>query len=120
MPDEGDGKNTHGRSCCWRDKGIREALPGQWIEEPGFEWRMMDTGDIKVHLHAAGTQGGNPAMGRTKGGLDMKMDMAVEAQGLPVTVAMTEGRAADCEAACPLMEGMDAEPCWLMGLVTPM
>jgi len=47
-------------------------------------------------------------MGRTKG-RDTKIHVAVEAQGLPVTVAMTEGRTADCEAACPLMEGMDAK-----------
>jgi len=65
---------------------------------------MMDTGDIKGASHAAGAQWGNPAMGRTKG-RDTKIHVAVDAQGLSVTVAMTEGRAADCEAACPLMEG---------------
>jgi len=57
LPNEGDWKNTHRRSCRWRDKGIREALLEQWVEEPDFEWRMMDTGDIKVHLHVAGAQG---------------------------------------------------------------
>jgi len=55
---------------------------------------MMDTRDIKVHLHAAGAQGGSPAMGRTKGGLNMKIHMAVDAQGLPVTVICGQGRKA--------------------------
>jgi len=67
-PDYGDWKNTHRRFCRWRDKGIWEALLEQLVEEPGFEWLMMGTSDIKVHLHATGAQRGNQAMGRTKGG----------------------------------------------------
>jgi len=106
-PDEGDGKNSHRRSCRWRDKGIREALPGQRVEGPDLEWRMMDTGDTKGHLMRQ-VPGGNPAMGCTEGGSTRKHMWSWRAQGLPVTVAMTEGRAAACEAACPWMEGMGA------------
>jgi len=45
--------------------------------------------------------------------------MAADAQGLPVTVAMTEGRAEDCEAACSLMEGMDAKTLLADGACDP-
>ena len=67
-PDYGDWKNSHRRFCRWRDKGIWEALLEQLIEEPDFEWLMIDASHIKVHPHAAGAQGGNQAMSRTKGG----------------------------------------------------
>ncbi len=67
-PDYGDWKNTHRRFCRWRDKGIWEGLLEQLISEPDFEWLMIDASHIKVHPHAAGAEGGNQDMGRTKGG----------------------------------------------------
>ena len=56
----------------WRDKGIRENLLSQIIDEPDFEWIMIDASHIKVHPHAAGAVGGNQAMSRTKGGLTQR------------------------------------------------
>lgn len=66
-PDYGDWKNTHRRFCRWRDKGIWESLLEQLVTEPDFEWLMIDASHIKVHSQAAGAQGGNQAMGVTKG-----------------------------------------------------
>ena len=68
-PDYGDWKNTHRRFCRWRDKGTWEALLEILIDEPDFEWLMIDASHVKVHPHASGAKGGNQAMGRTKGGL---------------------------------------------------
>ena len=67
-PDYGDWKNTHRRFCRWRDKGLWEGLLEKLIIEPDFEWLMIDASHIKVHPHAAGAQGGNQDMARTKGG----------------------------------------------------
>ena len=67
-PDYGDWKNTHRRFCRWRDKGIWEALLEKLIDEPDFEWLMIDASQVKVHPHAAGAKGGNQDMSRTKGG----------------------------------------------------
>jgi len=67
-PDYGGWKNTHRRFCRWRDKGIWEALLGQLVTEPDYEWLMIDASHIKVHPHAAGAKGGNQDMGATKGG----------------------------------------------------
>ncbi len=64
----GDWKNTHRRFCRWRDNGIWEALLEQLIDEPDFEWLMIDASHCKVHPHAAGARGGNQGMSRTKGG----------------------------------------------------
>ena len=64
----GDWKNTHRRFCRWRDRGAWEDILNEMIEEPDFEWLMIDASHVKVHQHAAGAIGGNEAMGRTKGG----------------------------------------------------
>ena len=64
----GDWKNTHRRFCRWRDKRIWEKMLEALIDDPDFEWLMLDASHIKVHPHACGAKGGNQAMGRTKGG----------------------------------------------------
>ena len=67
-PEYGDWKNTHRRFCRWRDKGTWEALLEQLVEDPDYEWLIIDASHIKVHPHAAGARCGNQAMSRTKGG----------------------------------------------------
>ncbi len=67
-PSYGDWKNTHRRFCRWRDRGIWERLLEIMMDEPDFEWLMIDATHIKVHPHAAGAKGGNQDMSRTKGG----------------------------------------------------
>lgn len=67
-PYYGDWKNTHRRFCRWRDKGVWERLLTLLLDEPDYEWLMMDASHIKVHPHAAGARGGNQQMSRTKGG----------------------------------------------------
>ena len=51
----------------WRDKGIWEKLLVILVDEPDFEWLMIDASHCKVHPHAAGARGGNQDMSRTKG-----------------------------------------------------
>ena len=67
-PDLGGWGNTHRRFIRWRDKGIWEKLLEALMEEPDFEWLMIDASHIKVHPQAAGARGGNQDMGRSKGG----------------------------------------------------
>jgi transposase len=64
----GDWKNTHRRFCRWRDRGIWEALLEQLIDDPDYEWLMIDASHCKVQASAAGARGGNDGIGRTKGG----------------------------------------------------
>ncbi len=71
-PDYGDWNNTNRRFCRWRDKGIWEGLLEILIDDPDYEWLMIDASHVKVHPHAAGAKGGNQAMGRTKGGSTLK------------------------------------------------
>ena len=67
-PDFGGWSNTHRRFIRWRDNGVWERLLEILIDEPDFEWLMIDASHCKVHPHAAGARGGNQDMSRTKGG----------------------------------------------------
>ena len=50
-PDYGDWKNTHRRFCRWRDRGVWEQLLDAVVDDPDFEWLMIDASYIKVHPH---------------------------------------------------------------------
>jgi transposase len=100
-PDYGGWKNTRRRFSRWRDKGLWEALLEKIIDEPDFEWLMIDASHVKTHPHAAWARGGNQAMGRTKGGSTRKhiwrwMPMASRSGSLsrrvPLLIARRLGR----------------------------
>ncbi len=51
-PDYGGWSNAHRRFIRWRDKGIWEKLLDILIDEPDYEWPMIDASHCKVHPHA--------------------------------------------------------------------
>lgn len=59
---------VHRRYKRWCDKGIWDQILAKLMDEPDYEWIMIDASHCKVHPHAAGAVGGNQDMGRTKGG----------------------------------------------------
>jgi transposase len=52
-PDYGNWSNTHRRFIRWRDKGVWERLLEVLIDEPDYEWLMIDASHCKVRPHAA-------------------------------------------------------------------
>jgi transposase len=52
-PDLGDSKNTHRRSCRWRDKLLWEPILERLIDEPDKEWLIIDPRYVKVYPQAA-------------------------------------------------------------------
>ena len=59
---------VHRRFKRWCDKHHWDYILEQLIDEPDFEWLMIDSSQSKVHPHATGAIGGNQDMSRTKGG----------------------------------------------------
>lgn len=51
---------------------------------PDFEWIMIDASHFKVHQHGMGAPGGTEDARRTKGGINTKLHVAVDAHGMPV------------------------------------
>jgi len=62
------GRTPIGVSVDGETRGGWEKLLEILIDEPDFEWFMIDESHIKVHPYAAGAKGGNQDMARTKGG----------------------------------------------------
>ena len=59
---------------------------------------MLDATHIKMHPDGAGAQGGNQAMGCTKGELT-QLPLAVDAHGTLLSAMITQGTVADCRKA---------------------
>ena len=67
---------------------------------------MIDASHCKVHPQATGAKGGNQEMSRTKGGLNTKIHLAVDAHGLPLRVIITQGTRVDCKEDVGLTPGL--------------
>ncbi len=89
--------------------GFWEMLNAKMIDDPDWEWVMIDASHIKVHQHGMGARGGTEDAGRTKGGINTKMHAAVDANGLPINFVITAGNIADCTQATQLLEGLSPE-----------
>ena len=107
-PDYGDWKNTHRRFCRWRDRGVWAMLLDAVIDDPDFEWLMIDASYIKAHPHSAGARGESGRVPHERG-LNSKLHLAVDSFGMPLRVIVTSGAVADCSQAMPLIEGIVAE-----------
>jgi transposase len=68
LPDYGKWGTINQRFNRWRTNGTWEKLMNLLVNEPDYEWLMIDASHIKVHPHASGAKGGNQEMSRTKGG----------------------------------------------------
>ena len=60
----------------------------------------------KTGQQAGVAEGGNQAIGRTKGGPNTKLHLAVDAHEMPVNLRVTAGTAADCTQAAALRDGI--------------
>lgn len=76
LPSEyGKWGTVHQRFRRWRDNGTWEKVLEALIDDPDYEWLMIDASHCKVHPHASGAIGGNQDMARTKGGSTQKFTL---------------------------------------------
>ncbi|WP_425364712.1 IS5 family transposase [Candidatus Tisiphia endosymbiont of Mystacides longicornis] len=108
-PDYGNWKNVHRRFCRWRDNGVWENVLNIFINDPDFEWLMIDSTFVKAHKAGLGAKGGNQTISPHKRGINTKVHMAVDAHGMPVRIIVTEGSRNDCTQACELTQNIEAE-----------
>lgn len=74
-PSYGKWGTVHQRFRRWRDNGTWGKVLEILVDQPDFEWLMIDASHIKVHPHASGAVGGNQDMSRTKGGSTQKFTL---------------------------------------------
>lgn len=66
-PEYGKWGTVHQRFRRWRYNGTWEKILEILIDDPDYEWLVIDSSHCKVHPHAFGAKGGNQEMSRTKG-----------------------------------------------------
>jgi transposase len=108
-PDYGDWKNTYRRFCRWRDRGLWEALLERLIDEPDYEWLMIDAKPHQSSFSCGGCARRQPGHEPDKKGFNSKIHLAVDAHGMPPRILVTQGSTADCTQAHALIAGLDVQ-----------
>lgn len=66
-PELGKWSSIHRRFCRWRDKKVWERVLAVVIDEPDFEWLMIDV-PAQAHSRVRRTRSGKKAIGQAKEG----------------------------------------------------
>lgn len=109
--DFGGWSNPHRSFIRRSDKGIWERLLTCLIDEPDFEWLMIDVSHRKVHPHAAGAKGFKQDRVAQKG-VNLKSHLTVDSHGIPLRAVIIQGKTTDCKQAVALIDGFCAQYLW--------
>ena len=94
----------YNRFVRWRRAGVWNRALGALATTHDASVQMIDTSIVRVHQHAACVaRSGSQSMGRSRGGLSSKIHAVVDANGLPVQLALTAGEAHDNRLAGKLL-----------------
>ena len=87
---------SYNRFVRWRRAGVWSRIMSALATTHDASVQMIDTSIVRVHQHAACiARNKSQCMGRSRGGLSSKIHAVVDANGLPVQVALTAGEAHD-------------------------
>jgi transposase len=102
--DFGPWQSVYTRFRRWTLSGLWEKLHQQIAEGAFGEIRSMDCSHVKVHADGSNPRGGQQeqCMGKTKGGMNTKIAVVVDAIGRAVGVALDKGNTADLVACRPV------------------
>jgi len=124
----GPDTTCYNRFVRWRRAGVWGRIMTALATAHDAAVQMIDTSIVRVHQHGACiTRNRRQSMGRSRGGLTSKIHALVDANGLPVRLALTAGEAHDNRLAGKLLSrlksgtmlladrGYDAD--WIRALV---
>ena len=99
----------YNRFVRWRRAGVWAKLMTALATAHDAAVQMIDTSIVRVHQHGARiTRNRKQSMGRSRGGLTSKIHALVDANGLPVRLALTAGEAHDNRLADKLLSRLKA------------
>jgi transposase len=97
----------YNRFVRWRRAGVWDRLMDIVAVAADAAVRMIDTSIVRVHQHGACiSKSAEQHIGRSRGGLTSKIHAVVDANGLPVLLALTPGEAHDNRLCPTLLSGL--------------
>jgi transposase len=104
----------------WAKIGVWDRIFEAVLRAYDGDLQMVDSSSIQVHQHGGNVKKGGPnstpaaarndarteCMGRSRGGLTIKIHVVVDANGLPVALKLTEGQAHDGRSAADMLHGL--------------
>ena len=95
----------------WCQSGLWEKFLTQWNKHHSGDIAWVDSTCVKVHKSATNAQGeaAAQAIGRTKGGPNTKIHVAVDHHGQPISLLLSAGNEADVTYAEPLLVDGDCK-----------
>ena len=115
LPKEyGPWKSVYTRFRRWIKNGLLARMFAEVSREPCGKIRSIDCTHIKVHRDGANAPGGreHQAIGKTKGGLNTKIAVAVDGLGRVVASNVVAGQTDDVKATAPFHTTL--RDCWVV------
>ena len=91
-PDYGDWKNTHRRFCRWRDRNVWAGLLEAVMDDPDYEWLMLDASSSRPIPTAPGPGAATKPLPAQKGA----QQQAAPGGGLPRNAGKAGGDRRHC------------------------
>lgn len=89
----------------WSSKLKLISIFKKLVDNPDFEWKMIDGSIVKAHQHATGARKfEEKAIGKSVAGNTSKIHMVVDSHGNPIDFEITEGQIHDIMMATELIE----------------
>ena len=97
----------YNRFVRWRHAGVWDRILTAISHRNDADVQMIDSTIVRAHQHASCVRNSvGEGFGRSRGGLTTKIHAVVDANGLPLQVAITGGQQHDSLAARALLEGL--------------
>lgn len=99
-------KSLHRRFSHWCHAGVWEKFFERLAADHDNQYLMVDTTIVRAHQQAAsGKEGGNQALGRSRGGLTTKIHRLADMLSRPIRFIFTAGQTRDITTAPALLDG---------------